>query len=186
MKWSSWPSKKYKTCLDQYWKSPLLKTTFPQFVCPIPVNTCSNWELSFFGQLYDVWRSLFRKTSQSNIFISEDFHFNFSNIEWIQTRRNNQSYNNTPSETTPVKRMEECWLSRSNAEATSLGNIDARIQRCEVGHNFHSLGYNFIFHWQFSVTMSYLANIVNDNCVLWYLCSFLYCSHHHRFDIVNF
>ena len=29
--------------------------------------------------------------------------------------------------------MEECWFSRSNAEATSLGNVDARIKRCEVG-----------------------------------------------------
>ena len=31
--------------------------------------------------------------------------------------------------------MEECWFSRSNAEATSLGNVDARIERCEVGSN---------------------------------------------------
>ena len=143
MKWSSWPSKKHKTCLDQYWKSPLLNKTFPQFVCPIPVNTCSNWELSFFVScmMYDVLFSGILHKARIYTFISEDFHFNFSNTKWIQTRRNNQSYSNTLSETTPVKRMEECWLSRSNAEATSLGNIDARIQRCEVGHNF------FFFPW---------------------------------------
>ena len=29
--------------------------------------------------------------------------------------------------------MDECWFSRSNAEATSLGKIEARIHRCEVG-----------------------------------------------------
>ena len=91
MKWSSWPSKKHKTCLDQYWKSPLFKTSFPRFFAQsqlIPVWTES---YLFWTVVRYIWRSLFRRTLQSNIFISEDIHFNHSNIKWIQTRRNNQS-----------------------------------------------------------------------------------------------